>query len=153
MSRFVTVYVCMSVSDVARWRTLSYGAVRLIAPLNCWQNSTPFWCKASFSTIRIDHFRALNNMARAYLTLFILVVIFFIPEKSSNQLASLSFFGSSLLARLILIVNFNRTEAGLTSKGGRILPAVQWCYQNQFICPPWQRTASHETTVEYSVWG
>ena len=51
------------------------------------------------------------------------------------------------------IVNFNRTEAGLTSKWGRISPAVQWCYQNQFICPPWQCTASHETTVEYSVWG
>ena len=30
---------------------------------------------------------------------------------------------------------FNRTEAGLTSKWGRILPVVQWCYQNQFICP------------------
>ena len=32
------------------------------------------------------------------------------------------------------IVNFNRTEAGLTSKWGRISPAVQWCYQNQSNC-------------------
>ena len=32
------------------------------------------------------------------------------------------------------MVNFNRTEAGLTSKWGRISPAVQWCYQNQSNC-------------------
>ena len=29
------------------------------------------------------------------------------------------------------IVNFDLTEAGLTSKWGKISPAVQWCYQNQ----------------------
>ena len=27
------------------------------------------------------------------------------------------------------IVNFDRTETSLTSKWGRILPAVHWCYQ------------------------
>ena len=32
------------------------------------------------------------------------------------------------------IVNFNRTEAGLTSKWGRISPAVQWCYQDSSNC-------------------
>ena len=32
------------------------------------------------------------------------------------------------------IVNFNRTEAGLTSKWGRISPAAQWRYQNQSNC-------------------
>ena len=32
------------------------------------------------------------------------------------------------------IVNFDRTEAGLSSKLGRISPAVQWFYQNQSIC-------------------
>ena len=32
------------------------------------------------------------------------------------------------------IFNFDRTEAGLTSKWGRISPAVQWCYQNQSNC-------------------
>ena len=32
------------------------------------------------------------------------------------------------------MVSFNRTEAGLTSKFGRILPAVQECYQNQSNC-------------------
>ena len=30
----------------------------LIASLNCWRNSTPFLCKASFCTMKIDHFRA-----------------------------------------------------------------------------------------------
>ena len=55
------VYVCVKqiFGDVARCRTWSYGAVRLvlIAPLNCWWNSTPFWWKASLSTIRIGNFR------------------------------------------------------------------------------------------------
>ena len=32
------------------------------------------------------------------------------------------------------MVNFDHTEAGLTSKWGRISPAVQWCYQNQSNC-------------------
>ena len=32
------------------------------------------------------------------------------------------------------IVNFDRTEAGLTSKWDRISPAVQWCYQIQSNC-------------------
>ena len=38
-------------------------------------------------------------------------------------------------------VIFYRTEAGLTSKRGRISPAVQWCYQNQSNCTTWRRTA------------
>ena len=39
-----------------------YDTVRLflIAPMNCWQNSTPFWCKASLCTIKIDDFRTLS---------------------------------------------------------------------------------------------
>ena len=46
--------------NVARRRTSSYGVVRpvLIAPLHCWRNSTPFLCKASICTVKIDHFRA-----------------------------------------------------------------------------------------------
>ena len=32
------------------------------------------------------------------------------------------------------IANFIRTEAGLTSKWGRISVAVQWCYQNPSNC-------------------
>ena len=32
------------------------------------------------------------------------------------------------------IANFNHTEAGLTSKWGRISPTVQWCCQNQSNC-------------------
>ena len=58
--------------DVARCHILSYGAVRLIAPLNCWQNSTQFWCKASLCTIKIDNFRT-YHIARAYSTLVVLV--------------------------------------------------------------------------------
>ena len=33
------------------------------------------------------------------------------------------------------IVNFDRTETGLTSKWGRILPAVQWCYKTSLTAP------------------
>ena len=33
------------------------------------------------------------------------------------------------------IINFNRIEAGLKSKWDRISPAVQWCYQCQYIFP------------------
>ena len=42
---------------VARRRTSSYGVARLvqIAPLNCWRNSTPFWYKSSFCTVKIVH--------------------------------------------------------------------------------------------------
>ena len=70
MSRFVSQLVSQSVSQlvsaflffvyVARRRTSSYGVAKLvqIAPLNCWRNSTPFLCKASFCTMKIDHFRA-----------------------------------------------------------------------------------------------
>ena len=42
------------------------------------------------------------------------------------------------------IVNFNRTEAGLTSKWGRILPAVQWFYQKQSNSNLWRCTVSRE---------
>ena len=57
-------WLCLSLcnkflGDVAWHCTLSYSVVRLvmIASLNCSQNSTPFWCKASFCTIKIDNFR------------------------------------------------------------------------------------------------
>ena len=45
---------------IARLRTSSYGVARLvqISPLNCWRNATPFLCKASFCTMKNDHFRA-----------------------------------------------------------------------------------------------
>ena len=48
--------------SLMRRRTLSWGADKLvlIAPLNCWRNSTPFWCKASLCTIKIDDFRTLS---------------------------------------------------------------------------------------------
>ena len=42
------------------------------------------------------------------------------------------------------IVNFDRTEAGLTSKWGRISPAVQWCYQNQSNYTVRRRTSSYD---------
>ena len=38
------------------------------------------------------------------------------------------------VTRTTKVVNFDRTEAGLTAKWGRILPAVRWCYQNQSNC-------------------
>ena len=61
--------------DVARRRILLYNAVQLvlIAPLNSWQNSTPFWCEASICTVKIDHFGTLNHVARAYSILVVLV--------------------------------------------------------------------------------
>ena len=37
------------------------------------------------------------------------------------------------------IANFDRTEASLTSKWGRISPAFHWCYQNQSNYIVWQR--------------
>ena len=59
------VYVCVKqiFGDVARCRTWSYGAVRLvlIAPFNCWRNSTPFWCKTSFCMIKIGNFRTYHG--------------------------------------------------------------------------------------------
>ena len=77
MGRSVTVCVrvpvCMYVTNFRRRRTSSLGAV-LIAPLNCWRNSTPFWCKASLCMIKIDNFRT-YHMARAYLTLDALVYV------------------------------------------------------------------------------
>ena len=42
------------------------------------------------------------------------------------------------------IVNIDRTEAGRTSKWGRILPAVQWCYQNQSKGPKRQLITSRD---------
>ena len=77
---YVCVYVHMSVtnfSDVTRRRMSSPGAVRqvLIAPLKNWRNSTPFWCKASLCTLKIDHFRT-YHIARAYSTLVISVLGF-----------------------------------------------------------------------------
>ena len=78
MSRFVMVYVCMCVCMYVtnfRWhRTSLYVAVSLvlIAPLNCWRDSTPFWCTASLCTFKIGNFRT-YHIARAYSTLVILV--------------------------------------------------------------------------------
>ena len=50
--------------DIAQRRTSSYVAVRLvlIAPLNCWRNSTPFWCKARLCAIKIDNFRTYHGV-------------------------------------------------------------------------------------------
>ena len=47
------------------------------------------------------------------------------------------------------IVNFDRTEAGLTSKWGRISPAVQWCYQIQYNCTVRRRTTSRDVAKKY----
>ena len=69
MSRFVTVSVtnfCKKfLGDVARRCSSSFSAVRLvlIAPLICWQNSTPFWCKASLCTIKIENFRTYHGQS------------------------------------------------------------------------------------------
>ena len=41
------------------------------------------------------------------------------------------------------IVNFNPTEAGVPSKWGRILKAVQWCNKNESNCTTLQHTMSH----------
>ena len=53
----------IEIFNFARRRTSSKVGVRLllIEPLNCWQNSTPFWCKTSFCTIEIDDFRTLSK--------------------------------------------------------------------------------------------
>ena len=66
--------LCMYVTNFMRRRSSSYGAVTLvlITPLNCWLNSTPFWCKASLCTIKIGYFRT-YHIARAYSTLVVLV--------------------------------------------------------------------------------
>ena len=44
-----TIWPRQKLEDISQHRALTYDAVRLvlIAPLNCWRNSTPFWCKAS----------------------------------------------------------------------------------------------------------
>ena len=54
------VHTYLFFGDVAWRRTSSHGPLRLvlIAPLNCWRNSTPFLCKASFCMMKIYHFRA-----------------------------------------------------------------------------------------------
>ena len=41
---------------------LAKGADKLvlIAPLNCWRNSSPFRCKASLCRIKIDDFKTLS---------------------------------------------------------------------------------------------
>ena len=49
--------------------------VVIIVPMNYWQNSTPFWCKASLCTIKFDECRT-YYMARAYSTLVVLVFMF-----------------------------------------------------------------------------
>ena len=45
---------------------------------------------------------------------------------------------------VIKIVNFCRTEAGLTSKWGRISPTVYWGHQNQSSYVVQRRAASHD---------
>ena len=56
----LTLLVRECLSIFRRRHTSSYSVVRLvlIAPMNCWRNSTPFLCKASFCTMKIGHFRA-----------------------------------------------------------------------------------------------
>ena len=77
---YVCSYVDMSVTNFGRRYATSYvivyGAVRQVlkAPLKNWQNSTPFWCKASLCTLKIDHFRT-YHIARAYSTLVISVLV------------------------------------------------------------------------------
>ena len=44
------------------------------------------------------------------------------------------------------IVNFDLTEAGLTSKWGRISPAVQWCFQ---YCTVGRCTTSCDVTQKF----
>ena len=63
LSRCMSVCVCMYVTNISWCRTSSYVAVTLvlIAQLNCWRNSTPFRCKASLCTIRIDNFRTYHD--------------------------------------------------------------------------------------------
>ena len=50
VSEWVSAYLFFS--NVARRFTLLYGTDRLvqISQLNCWQNSTPYWCKTSLCT-------------------------------------------------------------------------------------------------------
>ena len=45
------------------------------------------------------------------------------------------------------IVNFDCTEAGLTSKWSRISPAVQWCCQQQSKLYVRQRTTLHRNLL------
>ena len=111
MSQFVTVYVCicvcmcvcMCVANFWRCRVASYSAVRLvlITPLNCWRNSTPFWCKASLCTIKIDNFRT-YHIARAYSTFVVLFCIIFYPSfiSSFRLFSSLSCKVSMVVSRM-----------------------------------------------------
>ena len=46
------------------------------------------------------------------------------------------------------IVNFDRTEAGLTSEWGRILPAVIWCYHDQSNCNVRRRATSPRNVLQ-----
>ena len=48
-------------------------------------------------------------------------------------------------------VNFDHTEAGLTSKWGKIWPAVQWCYQNQFNSNIRRHTTSSDVAQKFVI--
>ena len=48
------------------------------------------------------------------------------------------------------IVNFDRKEASLTSKWSRILPTVQWCYQNLSNFTIQQCTTSPKTCYRHT---
>ena len=51
-----------SIGDIRSCVATLYEVARLImmSPIYCWRNSSPFWCKASLCTIKIDDFRTLS---------------------------------------------------------------------------------------------
>ena len=63
--------------------------------------------------------------------IFLILKILPIHNWSKNALRSSDTVRGVLENCVIKIVNFCRTEAGLTSKWGRILLSVYWWYQNQ----------------------
>ena len=46
---------------IARRHTPSYDVVILMLPVNCWRNSTPFWCKASLWELKLAILGNLNS--------------------------------------------------------------------------------------------
>ena len=86
----VSLCPCLSLSQcnrflsgVAQHSSSFYSAVRLAltAPLNCWRNSTPFWCKASLCMIKNDNFRTYGPNLLG-LSLFVLQIEW--KNKKSN---------------------------------------------------------------------
>ena len=83
------------------------------------------WCLVP--TVLIYH-----NILCLVLTFMIYHNIMFAIKQGSNNLRQ-----------------YDCSEAGPTSKWGRISPAVQWCYQNQSNCTIRRRTMLSDVTLKF----